>query len=859
MNFLGGERLGPYLLVERLGSGGMGEVFLAIDERLDRRVALKRIHAGPGATAERRDRFRREARLAARLNHPSIVQIYDVLSDGEDEILVLEYVEGTTLHRMLQGAPLSPTRAAAIGRDVAHGLAEAHRQGIVHRDLKSENVLVTPLGRGKISDFGVAKRQIEDDGLTASGIVMGTTRSMSPEQARGEPVDFRSDLFSLGILLYEALGGRSPFVGANPLSTVQRILNSEPEPLAHLEPEVPRDLADLVHRLLAKEPHLRPRSAAEVAGVLSAWADGPDTGEESTVAEPAVSRLKRTPKTAPSEPDRPRRGARRLLLLGPPALVLAIGAVLFLLLRPPAPPLEVAILAPTISGSASGEAVGAGSLLSAGVRVAELQVISGLSGVAAKVPDEIDKAKGTLRQIALALNADELIATKLVCRDPSCVVTLDRIRGEDATLIESAALSVPFDDPLLAARAVASRIRAFYPERRARDGAGDLSISSRDFAEFLRLSSRFRARRTADLGTLLDQAVLLSSRSPRFVEGWLLESEIARHRFLQSRDPADLERSLESSRQARNIAPGDPRPLVFLVSAAAAGGRLEIAREALRELERLSPGDPMVLDRRAIVAQASGRPDEALRFARAEAAIHRSVATLSNLAWYEVQQGETAAARATLEELLRRSPDDADGLSQLAYLELSTGDPARAEKLYARLVRQAPRFAPITNLGLSRMVLGRYGEAVEALTRAAALEPANPVARLNLADARLLLGKTAEAEADYRAVLTQLAKDPATATTPQWLTIRGQALAHLHRGAEAVASVQEALRLAPKSPQVAFEAALVYTLSGERLSALAAASRARELGLEPGWFRFPWFDPIRAEPVFQKLSRAGRP
>lgn len=859
MEFIGGERVGPYRLIERLGVGGMGEVYLAIDERLDRHVALKRIRSTGDSSPERRERFRREARLAARLNHSSIVQIYDVLAEGEDEILVLEFVAGTTLKRMVESAPLPYGRAAALGRDIAEGLAEAHRQAIVHRDLKSENILVTATGRAKIADFGVAKRQLDDDGLTASGMVMGTTRSMSPEQARGEPVDFRSDLFSLGVLLYEALGGRSPFAGANQLSTVQRILHTEPEPLSLAVPWVPKEFAQLVHRLLAKEPHLRPRSASEVATALSAWADPPGSSDDQPTWVGGRPASKTRPSAAEPAPVRSkRRPSRRFWSLL--AVLLAFGGALsFYLLRPPPLPLEVAVLAPNVSGTSPAARGSAASvaddtgLLTAGLRVAELQVISGLAGVAAKSPEEIDSATGGLRQVAHALAADELIATRLACRGEECQVTLQRIRGSDAILLDSASLTVRTDDPLLAARAVAAQVRSFYPGRKARAGVGDLAVSSRDFATFLRLSARFKERRAADLGALLDQLAALSSRSPQFLEARLLESEIAGYRFYQSRAPADLERALASSREARRIAPGDPRPLVREVSAAVGGGRLDDAEAALATLDRLSPGDPMVLAQRAQVAQARGLPEEALRLARAAARNHRSIGRLYSLAWFEVQQGETAAARATLEELLRRAPGHADGLSQLGYLELSNGNTARAADLFAELVRRTPRFAPLTNLGLARLLLGRYAEAANAFERAAALEPGNPVARLNLADARFLLGNRAEATREYQAVLGLVAKDPAAATNPQLLTIRGQALAHLGNGGEAVAAVQEALRLAPKSPQVAYETSLVYTLVGERLSAIAAASRARSLGLEPVWFSFPWFEPLRREPQFQKL------
>ena len=209
-------KIGPYELLRRLGAGGMGEVFLAYDERLDRQVAIKRIRSDKSATSERRERFRREARVAARLNHPAIVQVYDVLAEGDVDSIVMEAVEGTDLRTLIGGRPLPLEAAVVIARDVADGLAEAHRQGIVHRDLKSENVLVTPAGRAKITDFGIAKRLLAgktEDSLTAIGHVMGTYRAMSPEQARGEEVDHRSDLFSFGILLYEMLTGKIPLRG----------------------------------------------------------------------------------------------------------------------------------------------------------------------------------------------------------------------------------------------------------------------------------------------------------------------------------------------------------------------------------------------------------------------------------------------------------------------------------------------------------------------------------------------------------------------------------------------------------------------------------------------------------------------
>src|SRR5215203_2873785 len=150
-------KIGPYRVLKRLGAGGMGEVFLAYDERLDRQVAIKRIRSDASASPDRRERFRREARVAAQLNHPALVQIYDVLAEGDVNYIVMEYVEGTNLRQLLEEEPLTVDEAVVVARDIAAGLAEAHRQGIVHRDLKSENILVTPSGHAKISDFGIAK------------------------------------------------------------------------------------------------------------------------------------------------------------------------------------------------------------------------------------------------------------------------------------------------------------------------------------------------------------------------------------------------------------------------------------------------------------------------------------------------------------------------------------------------------------------------------------------------------------------------------------------------------------------------------------------------------------------------------
>jgi serine/threonine-protein kinase len=274
-------RIGPYRLEARLGRGGMGEVFLAYAERLGRRVAIKRVRWGPGIPPSTLERLRREARATASLNHPAIVQVYDLVPDGEGDAIVMEYILGRSLDSFVGDPVLTPALAVRLAGEVAGGLAHAHAGGFVHRDLKAENVMVTGAGRAKILDFGLAKPVLPggEDSLTVAGAVIGTYRSMSPEQAGGDEVDGRSDLFSLGVLLYEMLTGRTPFQGANPLATLKRVLTETPEPLADLRPDLPPTLTTLVDRLLAKNREERPQTAEEVARSLEEIANLPGLGQ----------------------------------------------------------------------------------------------------------------------------------------------------------------------------------------------------------------------------------------------------------------------------------------------------------------------------------------------------------------------------------------------------------------------------------------------------------------------------------------------------------------------------------------------------------------------------------------------------
>jgi serine/threonine protein kinase/tetratricopeptide (TPR) repeat protein/TolB-like protein len=352
-----GTRLGPYEIVEPLGKGGMGEVYRANDLRLNRSVAIKIVPGGAGVSAERRERFDREAQAVAKLDHPNVCRVYDVGHDRDLDFLVMEYLEGETLaSRMAEGA-LPVDDAIDIACQIADALAHSHQHGLVHRDLKPGNVMLTPMG-AKLLDFGVAKWLSGRDGSTAAtnstligaGTIAGTLQYMAPEQIEGKPVDERCDIFALGVILYEMLSGRHAFTTDTPSATVAGILSAQPVPLRDFLPEISQALAKVVGKCLAKRPTERFQSADEVAAALrklrrtrphaeaprsrraAVPRSSPKTSDlgSAVATTPAISTAPATP-IVPATPAGPlRRLSARRVVLGALA-ILVVGVIVGLL------------------------------------------------------------------------------------------------------------------------------------------------------------------------------------------------------------------------------------------------------------------------------------------------------------------------------------------------------------------------------------------------------------------------------------------------------------------------------------------------------------------------------------------------
>ena len=277
-----GRTLKNYLVEEMLGKGGMGVVYRARDTKLDRRVALKVLPPELTRDEDRRRRFIQEARAASAVNHPAIAQIYEIEEEGETTFIVMEFVDGSTLRELVARREIDLTSAVDVGIQVADALAKAHEAGIVHRDIKSDNIMVTKDGHPKILDFGLAKLlgpagPVDDSGrsqmatvaaATQAGVIMGTVAYMSPEQARGLPADKRSDIFSFGIVLYEMAAGKLPFAGASALDTMHAIAFDPLQPVTVVRPGLPYSLQRVIDRCLQKKPEDRYPNLRETAAEL---------------------------------------------------------------------------------------------------------------------------------------------------------------------------------------------------------------------------------------------------------------------------------------------------------------------------------------------------------------------------------------------------------------------------------------------------------------------------------------------------------------------------------------------------------------------------------------------------------------
>jgi len=753
MSLPSGTCLGPYRIVNSIGAGGMGEVYSARDPRLDRDVAIKVLPPHLACESDAIIRFEREARAVAALSHPNILAIYDVGTHEGVSYLVTELLEGETLRTRLERSPLTWTEAAEVGANVADGLAAAHARGIIHRDLKPANIFLTSDGRVKILDFGLARVQAMPTELSASGTptetqpgaVMGTVGYMPPEQIRGEKADARSDLFSLGCVLYEMIAGRNPFTRETSIQTLSAILESDPMPLTGSGKDVPFELQQVISRCLQKNPALRMQSARDLSFRLSEL-------------------LKR------DGPIEPRTRYSRFAWLTAAlavALLVAVGLLREGLFGPSGParidslavlPLE------NLSGDPAQDflADGATEALITGLgKIGSLRVIARAS---------VMKYKDTrvpLREIARELRVTALVTGSVLRSGSRVRIGARLLEPETERQIWSDSYERESRDLLAlhhdVTRAVASEVlanvatpdearvakpRQVRPEAyesylRARYLAG--RTSDADSQASIELAERAIALDTgfavgyAELATAYirriafvapDQAGELEMRAyaaaeralsldPELAEGYLARGELLwthAHRFAHERSVIEYRRALSLNPNLDQAHRGLARTFVHV------GFFEQALHHAARALE-INPGNSMALISQSEALLWSGKNEEAMAVLPGIPRLTLPELTEANTAWALFRLGRSKEALSRIHQASQKSPNDTSGtLAGMEAMLVADSNPRRAEDLIRSAAKRRavnPSHHAAYFIGCAWARMKRASEAVQALREAA--------------------------------------------------------------------------------------------------------------------------------------------
>lgn len=837
----------------------MGEVYRAQDLRLMRSVAIKRLSPQFSTDPTYHTRFLKEGQRASALNDPHIAGVYDVIEEQNELYLVMEYIEGATLRKRL-GQPLGIAEFLSIGIQCADALQVAHQKGIVHGDVKPENIMLTSMGQVKMLDFGVARKVINPDSpetasmMTLRDTIAGTPAYMAPEAMLARPVDGRADLFSLGVVFYEMLGGKNPFRTDTFIGTSMRVLNETPPPIGELNPAVPAELERVINRLLAKEPAARYATAADLSTELRQLA-------AAGIKAPRWPRL--------------RLWRRRYQYWALGAAALALVAVLLglalherLLIVSPKPParapaaVEQVVVLPfqTVGGDARLSAFADGLAETLTGKLTQLTARPSLqvypaSEVRAHNVTTVDQAQKEFG-VNMVLTGSLEESGNLVRVTAVLIDAKSRQQVNSTTITASMADAFGVEDQVVAG---AVRMLGIEPQDKERAALAEHGTNQSDayddYLEGIGYARQFQKPENLQLAmTSFNRAL---KNDPKYGLAYAGLGEVYWREYEHTRDGSWVERSRAACTKAASLDNGGAEAHNCLGLLDNGTGNYKAAAREFEEALKLEPTSD-----RGYIGLAEAE-EQMGKFPEAEKTYQKAIALRPNygapydwLGGFYFNRGRYDDAMRMFRAVVDLSPDAFIGYSNLGGDYVMEARYPEALEPLKTSIGIRPTFLAYSNLGTAYYGLGRYAEAAATYEQAVALNAQQSDVWGNLGDAYYWApGERAKAAAAYEKAI-QLAKEQLAVNPKQPLLLSYLAAyeAMLGDRRAALASLGQAFRPAPKDPELMYNGALVYQQLGEKDQALGWLAKAVAAGYpRRGLRETPNFSSLQSDARFQKI------
>lgn len=866
-------RLGHYELHDCIGRGGMGLVYRARDTRLEREVAIKCLRTEL-FEAHYVERFKREALLLAKLNHPNIVQIYDFIESPDQLALVMELVDGQNLQTYLREHIVSIAQRLQWLAQITEGLAIAHDAGIIHRDLKTENILINKRGQAKITDLGIAKSQ--DFNATLTDHVAGSYCSMSPEQAMGEAITFKSDLFSLGILAYQLLCGAHPFGDtSNKLQTMQRIIAHPPTAPQKHNPDLPAEFIDLLGQLLSKDPDKRPDNTHWVAAQFETlktlhWQESTSTDDTQALVAPLPSTATRatrtqdhptfdtrfvampiTPKVSAWQKLKRYIAANKITLSSAAISILIVAGIVGWQLQPK-PPKYVAVIPPTLTTEGMQESQQ--ELVKGAVYDAIQQSVIQLDGYYLIPHTDISDAQGDNETVRRATAADELITTEIKCKVEACTITLSRLMPElektDSRLrvAKTKTIDVLTDDYL----SVASTVQTSLNEILSQKTSNSLNnINKDDYASFLIVNHEYRTK--GESVELLQKLDNLHDNTKKLAATETLYCDISLDLYHETKDTSFLDKAVDFIQQ-NNADITQLSHLLNLFKIEIAQNNTSEAQQLLESIKQLNNSDSAMNQLSAYLMMAKKDYDSAIKLYDKTLSVKATANTYYHNAIAHWYAGKSTTAKEQLKKSLELSPHFYNALSFLGTIYLLDGDLPSAIKTFAQIQSITPDDTfNLSNFGLALLFDHQYARALSMFDRAATIAPKNLAFKLNQADALGLLGEVKKSQSLYEHIANSESGDENS-----FLKEKAQAYAHLGQFSNALNALKELEKTDSQNIENMYVGALIHTLAQNKASAILYVDNALKNGMSSVWFNLPWFHSLCDDANFKGLMASHK-